>query len=212
MGHEALFIKDIQVNNHPILRRCATVTTALLFLILITGCGSGEAHPQKHAGTRASAESSNAQLPARSDLLAVGDVAPDFTAMDNNGKPVKLKDLRARGPVVMIFYPKDDSPTCTEQLCAVRDDWSDFEQRGASVLGVNPGDQASHTAFAEKFSYPFPLLVDQDSRIASAYGARGAIMPKRTVYVIDPDGKVLLAERGVVPHDRIFAALDKAKP
>lgn len=200
------------MNIHPTFRRCATATTALLFLMLITGCGSGEAHPQKDAGSRASAETPNAQLPARTDLFAVGDAAPDFTAMDNKGKPVKLKDLRARGPVVMIFYPKDDSPTCTEQLCAVRDDWSGFEKRGASVLGVNPGDQASHTAFAEKFSYAFPLVVDQGARIASAYGARGAIMPKRTVYVIDRDGQVLLAERGVVPHDRIFAALDKAKP
>lgn len=152
--------------------------------------------------------SSAPALPERSELIPVGDVAPDFEATDHQGRNVHLGELLKSGRVVLVFYPKDNTPVCTQQLCALRDDWSKFEERKVSVLGINPAGKDSHAAFASKHGFPFPVLVDQDSRIAAAFGAGGLLFTRRTVYVIDRDGKVLLAERGVVPHDRIFGVLD----
>jgi len=146
--------------------------------------------------------------PQRSELIPVGEAAPDFEATDHQGQRIRLGELLENGHVVLVFYPKNNTPVCTQQLCALRDDWSKFQERKVAVLGVNPADKDSHAAFASKHSFPFPVLVDQDSRIAAAYGAGGILFTKRTVYVINRDGKVVLAERGVVPHDRIFAVLD----
>jgi thioredoxin-dependent peroxiredoxin len=151
--------------------------------------------------------SSAPALAARSDLIPVGEAAPDFEATDHRGQPVRLSELLKGGRVVLVFYPKDNTPVCTKQLCALRDDWSKFQERKVAVLGINPADKDSHAAFAAKYGFPFPVVVDQDSRIAAAYGASGMLFTKRTVYVIDRNGKVLLAERGVVAHDKIFAVL-----
>lgn len=184
------------------------LTMASLVSLLVIGCGSGNSGlPRKESATVTTTSSAPA-LPERSELIPVGDVAPDFEATDHQGRSVRLGELLKGGRVVLVFYPKDNTPVCTQQLCALRDDWSKFQERQVSVLGINPAGKDSHAAFASKHSFPFPVLVDQDSRIAAAYGAGGMLFTKRTVYVIDRDGKVLLAERGVVPHDRIFAALD----
>jgi peroxiredoxin Q/BCP len=110
--------------------------------------------------------------------------------------------------VVLIFYPKDFTPGCTRQLCAVRDDWSAFERRGVTVLGVNPADTQTHAKFAAEYRFPFAVVSDEEARIASAYGCRGPQMNIRTVYVIGRGGKVLLADRGFVSHERIFTAID----
>ncbi|HOW72797.1 MAG TPA: peroxiredoxin [Phycisphaerae bacterium] len=152
--------------------------------------------------------SSAPALPERSGLIPVGEVAPDFGATDHQGRNLRFGELLKGGRVVLVFYPRDNTPVCTRQLCALRDDWSKFQERKVVVLGINPASKDSHAAFASKHGFPFPVLVDQDSRIAAAYGAGGMLFTKRTVYVIDRDGRVLLAERGVVPHDRIFAVLD----
>jgi thioredoxin-dependent peroxiredoxin len=155
------------------------------------------------------AASSIPALPERSDLIPAGETAPDFEATDHQGQHVRLRNLLEKGRVVLVFYPKDNTLVCTKQLCALRDDWSKFQERKVAVLGINPAGKDSHAAFALKHGFPFPVLVDQDSRIAGAYGAGGMLLTKRTVYVIDRDGKVLLAEGGVVPHEHIFAALDR---
>ncbi len=147
-------------------------------------------------------------LPAREDLIPVGSRAPDFTAEDHLGRTVSLAELRAAGKVVLVFYPADFTPGCTRQLCSIRDDWSAFTRRGAAVLGVNPAGRGKHADFAAEHRFPFPLIVDTGSTIAAAYGAAGTVFTQRTVYVLDSDGTVLLAERGMVPHDRIFAACD----
>lgn len=154
------------------------------------------------------ATSSAPVLTARNDLIPVGGIAPDFEAMDHEGRHIRLNNLLMKGRVVMVFYPKNNTPICTQQLCALRDDWSKFQERNVTVLGINPADKDSHAAFAAKHGFPFPMVVDRDSRISKAYGSGGMLFTKRTVYVIDRDGKVLLVERGVVPHDRIFAILD----
>jgi len=146
-------------------------------------------------------------LEPRADMIPVGQKAPDFDAADQSGRHVRLSDLLKKSNVVLIFYPGDFTPGCTRQLCAVRDDWSEFAKHGATVLGVNPADAAQHARFVREYHFPFPLIVDEGSKIAAAYGARGALTPQRTVYAIRKDGKVALAERGFVAHDKIFAAL-----
>jgi peroxiredoxin Q/BCP len=164
------------------------------------GAGTGE-------GPSPAAQSSGKLVP-RDDLIPVGAPAPDFTARDQEGTPVALSELLKTHQVVLIFYPADNTPVCTKQLCAVRDDWSKFQEKGATVLGINPAGVSKHAQFAKKHSFPFPVLSDEDSRIAKAYGAGGTIFVQRTVYVLGRNGKVALADRGVVSHDRILAALD----
>ncbi len=130
-----------------------------------------------------------------SDPLPVGTEAPDFTIEDDTGKTVRLSDFRGRD-VVLVFYPGDDTPVCTRQLCDFRDGWSDAKSRGVAVFGVNPWSRESHRKFRKKFNFPFPLLVDTGQRVAALYRANGPWI-KRTVYRIGPDGVIRFARRGV---------------
>lgn len=121
--------------------------------------------------------------------LSVGDTAPAFTAKDTNGNTVSLSNFAGK-PVVLYFYPKDDTPGCTKQACSFRDNYSQFLDKGITVLGVSRDDEASHQAFTEKFSLPFPLLADTDGAIAQAYDVDGGGYAKRVTYVIDGSGTV----------------------
>ena len=103
-------------------------------------------------------------------MVEPGQPAPDFTLASDGGGSVSLSALRGK-PVVLYFYPKDNTSGCTKQACAIRDDWSAFEQYGAVVLGVSPDDTDSHDSFRDKFNLPFPLLSDPDHAVAEAYGA-----------------------------------------
>ncbi|TVR37275.1 MAG: thioredoxin-dependent thiol peroxidase [Nitriliruptor sp.] len=105
-------------------------------------------------------------------MLDVGQPAPAFTLPDQNGTEVTLFDLRG-APVVVYFYPKDDTPGCTTQACAVRDQWQEFEEAGATVLGISPDDVDSHARFAAKYDLPHRLLADPDRQAIDAYGAWG---------------------------------------
>jgi peroxiredoxin Q/BCP len=137
-------------------------------------------------------------------MVEVGQPAPDFALQSDTGDTVKLSDLRGR-PVVVYFYPKDDTPGCTRQALAIRDSWGDFERAGATVLGISPQSVESHVKFRDKFSLPFPLLADEDHSVAASYGAWG---PKtrygktsdgliRSGFVIDRDGTVAAAKVNV---------------
>ena len=130
-----------------------------------------------------------------SDPLPAGTPAPDFTLPDDTGRNVTLSALRGR-PVVLVFYPGDDTPGCTKQLCQLRDGWSEASARGIEVFGVNPGSAAKHAKFRQKFNFPFPLLVDKGQKVAALYRANGIIV-KRTVYRIGPDGVIQFARRGM---------------
>ncbi|MCI0573495.1 MAG: peroxiredoxin, partial [Myxococcaceae bacterium] len=99
----------------------------------------------------------------------VGDTAPDFTLMDQDGRPVRLSGYRGR-QVVLYFYPKDDTPGCTREACAFRDDHPVLSGANVEVLGVSPDTVRSHKRFAEKFSLPFTLLADPEHQVADAYG------------------------------------------
>jgi peroxiredoxin Q/BCP len=129
-----------------------------------------------------------------SDPLPAGTPAPDFTLPDDSGKTVTLSKLRGKS-VVLVFYPGDDTPGCTKQLCEFRDDWKDVKARGVEVFGVNPQNARAHQKFRQKFSFPFPLLVDTGQKVAGLYNANGIIV-KRTVYLIGPDGKIRFGKRG----------------
>lgn len=138
-----------------------------------------------------------------SDPLPVGSPAPDFSLPDDNGRKVTLSALRGKS-VVLVFYPGDDTPGCTRQLCEFRDEWKVAKARGIKVFGVNPQGAASHTKFREKFKLPFPLLVDGGQKVAELYHANGLIV-KRTVYLIDPDGVIRFARRGKPAPEEVLA-------
>jgi thioredoxin-dependent peroxiredoxin len=127
--------------------------------------------------------------------LKAGSQAPDFNLADNEGGHVSLSALRGKY-VVLIFYPCDNSHTCIKQMCEFRDRWGFMMNHGVEVLGVNPAGPQSHEDFRDNYCLPFRLLVDPKQKIASAYKAKG-FMVRRTVYLIGPDGKVLLSRRGM---------------
>ena len=134
--------------------------------------------------------------------VAVGDEAPGFRLQDQRGDWHELTDYRGRW-VALYFYPKDDTPGCTTEACAFRDNIFAFEDLGAIVMGVSLDDVESHEAFAEKYSLPFPLLADVDAETAKDYGVLGNFMgmklAKRQSFLIDPEGRVAKHYRKVNP-------------
>jgi peroxiredoxin Q/BCP len=141
-----------------------------------------------------------------SDPLPVGTVAPDFTLMDDAGNEVRLSALRGKD-VVLVFYPGDDTPGCTRQLCQLRDSWENARARGVEVFGVNPGSARSHAGFRSHHKLPFPLLVDVGRKLTSLYNANGIIV-KRTVYLIGRDGVIRFAQRGMPSPAEVLAAAE----
>jgi peroxiredoxin Q/BCP len=140
-----------------------------------------------------------------SDPLPVGSTAPDFEGFDEEGRRLSLAAYRGRA-LVLVFYPGDDTPTCTRQLCEFRDSWAEAQARGVDVVGVNPWSRDRHARFRRKFSFPFPLLVDEGQRVAKLYRA-GGLWVKRTVYLIGPDGVIRYARRGKPSPEEVFATL-----
>lgn len=140
-------------------------------------------------------------------MIEEGKPAPDFELESDEGTTVRLSELRGR-PIVLYFYPRDDTLGCTKQACAFRDAYSTFRERGAVVLGVSPDDAQSHRRFKEKHSLPFPLLADPDHEVAEHYGVWGErsfagrtyVGITRSTFVIDPDGNVARAMYGVNPE------------
>lgn len=130
-----------------------------------------------------------------SDPLPVGAPAPDFSLRDQDGKTVSLAALRGHN-VVLVFYPGDDTPGCTKQLCEFRDDWTGAQRKNTLVFGVNPQKAASHAKFIRKYGLPFPLLIDEGQKMGALYRTKGLIV-KRTVYLIGPDGVIRFARRGM---------------
>ncbi|MGB7922256.1 MAG: peroxiredoxin [Pyrinomonadaceae bacterium] len=130
--------------------------------------------------------------------LSVGARAPEFMLRDGRGDEWRLADQRGK-TVVLLFYPGDETPICTRQLCSVRDRWEDYAATGAEVVGISTNTVESHKAFAEHHDLPLRLLSDADGEVRRAYGALSLIPNKtaRSVFVIDPAG--LIAYRKVQP-------------
>ncbi len=130
-------------------------------------------------------------------MLEVGKKAPAFTLPDQDGRPVKLASFKGK-PVVLYFYPKDDTPGCTQEACDFRDAYASLKRAGAVVLGVSPDDSKRHGRFAGKYKLPFTLLADTDHSVAEAYGAwaeksmygRKYMGIVRSTFLIDAEGKV----------------------
>lgn len=137
--------------------------------------------------------------------LPAGTPAPDFSVADQDGSRVTLSALRGKN-VVLVFYPADDTSICTIQLCEFRDHWVEAQDRNIVVFGVNPARSAAHQKFREKYKLPFQLLFDEGQKIAKLYQSDGWFVPKRTVYLIGPDGNVRYARRGKPSPNEVLAA------
>jgi peroxiredoxin Q/BCP len=129
--------------------------------------------------------------------ISVGDPAPPFTLPSNGGTSVSLSDF-AGSPVVLVFYPGDDTPVCTKQLNSYNDELAQFDAVDATVLGISAQSVDSHEKFAGKHGFKFPLLADTDKAVAGAYGTLGPLgFPRRSVFIIDGDGVVRYAHRAI---------------
>jgi len=146
--------------------------------------------------------------------LKTGDMAPEFSAATNGGGKISLAGLNGKN-VILYFYPKDDTPGCTKEACAFRDEFAEFKKRGAVVLGVSPDSVKSHDRFVEKFKLPFALLADEDKKIVEAYGVWGekSFMGRkyfgthRVTFLIGPDGRIKKIWPRVKPDEHAKAIL-----
>jgi thioredoxin-dependent peroxiredoxin len=154
------------------------------------------------------------------DVVSEGEQAPDFTLTSDAGDQVSLSDFRGK-PVVLYFYPKDDTPGCTTQACGIRDSYAEFESAGAVVLGVSPDGAAKHVKFKEKYDLPFTLLADPEHEVAERYGVWGEkkymgrtyLGVSRTTFLIAADGTVSRVMHDVKPAthaDDVLASLATA--
>jgi peroxiredoxin Q/BCP len=150
-------------------------------------------------------------------VVEEGSQAPDFELMSDTGEAVKLSQFRGR-PVVLYFYPRDDTPGCTKEACAFRDSYDEYLARDAVILGVSRDGEESHQKFKQKYDLPFTLLSDPDHEVAEAYGVwaeksmygRKSMGIVRSTFVIDANGTVARAMRGIkVPghSDKVLEAL-----
>ncbi|EQB65852.1 MAG: hypothetical protein AMDU3_IPLC00001G0018 [Thermoplasmatales archaeon I-plasma] len=122
--------------------------------------------------------------------LRVGDKAPDFTGISDSGEKITLSEKLKEGPVVLYFYPKDETPGCVAEACAFRDRWEDVRKLGATILGVSSDSAESHKKFKANRNLQFTLIADEDKQIRKAYGATGTLIPPRITFVIDKQGTI----------------------
>ena len=147
--------------------------------------------------------------------VGVGDRAPDFTLVGSGGATHSLADYRGH-PVVVVFYPGDDTPVCTKQLNSYNNGLDQFEEVGAQILAISAQDVASHDRFSGKYGFKFPLLADPDKAVAGLYGTLGPLgFPRRSVFVIDGEGVIRYAHRAIAgltfrPVSELIEAVKKA--
>jgi thioredoxin-dependent peroxiredoxin len=140
--------------------------------------------------------------------ISAGIPAPDFALLDESGTSRQLRDYRGR-PVILYFYPADDTPGCTKEACNFRDDYSEYQRSGVTILGVSPDSVKSHIKFKEKYQLPFPLLADEGHKICDAYGVWGPkkLMGRdyegvlRTTFLIDKQGAIAHVFENVRPSE-----------
>jgi peroxiredoxin Q/BCP len=148
-------------------------------------------------------------------VVEEGKPAPDFALTSDSGETVRLSDLRGK-PVVVYFYPKDDTPGCTAQARGIRDNYEAFGDRGAVVLGISPDDETSHVTFKQKYGLPFTLLADPDHRVAEQYDVwversmygKTYMGIERSTFVIDAEGNVARIMRRVKPDTHAEQVLE----
>ncbi len=141
-------------------------------------------------------------------LLPVGSEAPVFTAETTDGGRVALPDFRGKQAVLLMFYPQDDTPGCTRQMCTARDEGTQYDRADVARFGVNSGSLESHRRFADKYELDFPLIMDPGGEIARRYGTQkenGGIA--RSTFLIDKHGRIVFAAPGAHSADQVLEAL-----
>lgn len=144
-------------------------------------------------------------------LLKVGDEAPNFTLVNQDGKTVSLSDYKGKKNVVLFFYPKDQTQGCTKEACSFRDNYETITDLGAEVIGINGDGTSSHKAFADKHSLPYHLVSDKGSQVRKAYGVSTMffILPERITFVIDKQGIIQYVHNEKSdPTDHITKAIE----
>lgn len=140
--------------------------------------------------------------------IKIGAHAPQFNLKDEHGQPISLNDLRGKQSVILVFYPGDMTPGCAMQLCALRDDWPQFQHHQLAVFGINHAEAISHQLFIRKHSLPFPLLVDTEKKVSRLYGALHRLFRvnviRRSVIGIDKDGVIRYLKRGLPKNSDIL--------
>jgi len=150
--------------------------------------------------------------------LAAGNKAPEFTLMNESGQEFRLSDYIGKA-VLLYFYPKDDTPGCTKEACNFRDDYSEYDKAGVTILGISPDTSKSHAKFKAKYELPFTLLADPDHQIASLYGVCGRkkLMGReydgilRTTFLIGPDSLIIKVFENVKPAEHSAEVLAELK-
>jgi peroxiredoxin Q/BCP len=149
-------------------------------------------------------------------MLQVGQLSPVFEAESTQGT-LRIGDYLGKQPIVLIFYPKDETPICTKQLCEVRDSKAQYEKHLAVVLGVNPGSLEDHNRFAQKNHYDFPLITDAGGKIRALFDVNKPFLAilgqlqERVVFVIGKSGRILYARKGNRPTYEILQAIEQEK-
>ena len=151
---------------------------------------------------------------SRAEPLGVGAPAPTLTALNQDGQQVAFKDVYAKGPTLVYFYPKADTPGCTKQACSIRDDWSALGAKGIQVLGVSGDKPEGQKKFQEKYKLPFPLIADSDGKVMEAFGVPSLLgIAKRQSFLVQ-DGKIvweMLAASTSSHAQDVLAAYEKLK-
>ena len=145
-------------------------------------------------------------------MLEIGTAAPDFTLVSHRGTTIHLADLRGNQRALLVFYPRDDTPGCTAQLCAIRDNFAALTDYGVTPFGINSDSVDEHTTFADEQHYQFDLLVDAGLAVARSYEAatEGSERPTRTVYIVGRDGRIIFAQPGAPSPGEMIAAVQAA--
>jgi peroxiredoxin Q/BCP len=147
--------------------------------------------------------------------LKVGDKIPNFSALDTNGNIFESQSIIGKKPLVIYFYPKDDTPGCTAQACSFRDQYEDFTDLGAEVIGVSSDTVASHQKFAKQYKLPFILLSDSNKKIRNLFGVPSGLfglLPGRVTYVADKNGTIqLIFDNNLMATKHIPKALASIK-
>jgi thioredoxin-dependent peroxiredoxin len=149
-------------------------------------------------------------------MIEIGKKAPEFALLDQDGDLRRLSDYRGK-PVVLYFYPKDDTPGCTKEACSFRDNFAEFKKAGIQVLGISADDAESHTKFRQKYNLPFTLLADTEKKVVKDYGVwvektnygKTYWGISRTTFLIDKNGEIIYAFEKVKPDEHAQEVLEK---
>ncbi len=146
--------------------------------------------------------------------LQIGDIIPNFNALDTKGNEFKCQDFVGKKPIVFYFYPKDNTPGCTAQACSFRDQYEDFKDLGAEVIGISSDSIISHQKFTKQYKLPFLLLSDSDRKIRKLFGVPSAMMgllPGRVTYIVDKTGTITMIFDSIMATKHIPKALEAIK-